>query len=78
MHTICSNPWIGATTSSLNEPGNNGNERVLHIPQISKSRALLSNYLMSYPEHSLVESYHSVEMQSVYSTVLSKWFGFFD
>ena len=33
---------VGDTQHSLNEPGNNGNEGVLHIPQISKTGVSLS------------------------------------
>ena len=43
----------GATTSSQSRPENNGNERILHLPQISKAGALPSDGLMSYPGHSL-------------------------
>ena len=74
LHIVCS-CWpidrilSGATTLGQSEPGSNGNEGGLHIPQISKARALPSECLMSYPEHSLeVGSYLSAEMQSVYAT----------
>ena len=33
----------GITTLSQSEPGSNGNEGVLHIPQNSKTRASLSD-----------------------------------
>ena len=41
------------TTLGQSGPGNNGDERVVHIPQISKVGALLSDILMSYLGHSL-------------------------
>ena len=65
----------GATTPGQSGPGSNGNERVLHISQISKAQALPSDCLMSYLEHSLGEggSYSSSEMQSVYSTDPTDW-----
>ena len=50
---------------------------LLHIPQISKARALLSVGLMLYQGHSLGGSYSSVEMQSVYSTAPADWAGKF-
>ena len=61
-----------ATSPSQSGPGSNGNEEVLHIPQISKAGALLSDGLMSYPGHS-GESYLSADMQLVYSTVPAEW-----
>ena len=54
-------------------PESNGNEGVLYIPQISKVGALPSDCLMSYPGHSLGDSYPSAEMQSVYSTAPADW-----
>ena len=56
-------------------PGNDGNEWVLHIPQSSCITGIsLSDSLVSYPEHSLERrSYHSAEMQSVYSTAQAIW-----
>ena len=48
-------------------------KRVLHITQISKVGASPSDGLMSYPGHSLRESYLSVEMQSVYSSSPADW-----
>ena len=44
------------------------NEGALHIPQSSKTGASPSDGLVSYPGHSLKESYPSAETQSVYST----------
>ena len=46
----------------------NGNEGVLHIPQISKTGTSPSDCLLSKLGYSLEESYCSAEMQSVYST----------
>ena len=40
-----------ATTPGQSEPGGNGNEGVIHIPQISKAGVLPSDGLMSYPGH---------------------------
>ena len=58
-----------ATTLDQSGPGSNGNERVLHISQISKVTASPSDGLMPYPGHSLKEeAYTSAEMQSEYST----------
>ena len=53
LHTFCS-IWpidrilSGASTPGESGPGGNGNEGVLHIPQISKNGASLSDGLMSY------------------------------
>ena len=41
----------GTTTLGQSEPGSNGNEGVLHITQISRTRASPSDYLVSYPWH---------------------------
>ena len=50
------------------------NEGVLCIPQRpSTSEASLSDCLMSYPGHSLKESYSSADMQSVYSVAPADW-----
>ena len=38
----------GATTSSQSEPGNNGNEGVLFIPQIAKASTSPPDGFMSY------------------------------
>ena len=45
----------GATTLGQSEPGRNGNKGILHILQVSKTGALLSDCLMSYPGRSLVD-----------------------
>ena len=60
----------GATTLGQSEPGSNGNEGVLRIPQgPSITGTSPSDCLVSYPGHSLgVGSYPSAEVQSVYST----------
>ena len=48
----------GATTPGQNGPGSNGNKGVLSIPQSSSiTEASPSNFLMSYPGHTLWESY---------------------
>ena len=58
VFTVCSICSIGRTLSGTitpgqSESGSNGNEGVLHIPQISKARASLSAGLISYPVYSL-------------------------
>ena len=64
----------GATTPGQREPGSKGNEEVLLIPQSSSITGTLpSDCLVSYPGHSLGESYPSAEKQSVYSTALANW-----
>ena len=78
LHTVCSiwsidKTLSGANTPSQSEPGSNGNERVLHIPQISKAGASPSDGFISYPGHLLGCSYPSVEMPLVYSTALPDW-----
>ena len=58
----------GATTPGQSGPGNNDNKGVLCIPPNSSiTEASPSNCLVSYPGHSLRESYPFAEMQSVYS-----------
>ena len=55
-------------------PGSDGNEGVLHIPQSSSiAGSLPSDFLVSYPGHSLEGSYPSAEKQSVYSTAPADW-----
>ena len=57
-------------TMGRSESVSNGNKGVLHIPQNSSiTGASPSDYLVSYPGHSLGESYSSVEMQSMYLSV---------
>ena len=56
----------GTTTQGQSEPGSNGNEEILHIPQSSRSRASPSDGLVSYTGH-------SSEMQLAYSTAPANW-----
>ena len=60
-----------ATTLGHSGPGSDGNEGVLQIPQIC-SITEASTIIVSYPGHSLVESYPSAEKQLVYSTAPAK------
>ena len=62
LHTVkWSNSFIwpivrtlsGATIPGWSEPGSNGNEGVLHIPQSSRNGASSADGFMSYPGHSL-------------------------
>ena len=56
------------------EPGSNGNEGVLHIPQgPSITGTSPSDCLVSYPGHSSGGSYPSAEVQSVYFTDPADW-----
>ena len=68
---------LGATTPGQSGFESDGNEGVLRIPQISSiTKALPSNCLVSYPEHSLGKSYLSAELQLGCSTTplkLSIW-----
>ena len=58
----------GATTPVQSGPGSYGNEVVLCISQSSSiTEALSSDCLVSYPGHSLGESYLPKEIQSMYS-----------
>ena len=66
----------GDTTPGQSGTGSNGNEEVLHIPQISNiTTAPPSDFLVSYPRHLCVcvcvGSYPPTEMQSMYSTAPS-------
>ena len=64
----------GATTPGQNGLGSNGNKGVFCVPQTTSiTGASPSNFFVSYPRHSLVESYTSTEMQSVYSAVPVDW-----
>ena len=59
----------GTTTPGQSGPGSDDNEGVLCIPQSANiTGASPSDCLMSYPGHSLGESYPSVEIQLLYST----------
>ena len=63
----------GATTPGQSWPGNDGNEGVLCIPQISSITGIsLSDCLVSYPGHLLGEFYPSTEVQLVYSAASVK------
>ena len=58
LHTVCSiwlrdRTLLGATVLGQSRLGSNGNKKVLHIPQISKAGAPLSDCFISYPGHSL-------------------------
>ena len=51
-----------------------GNEGALNIPQSSSiTGASPSDGLVSYPGHSSRDSYHSAEIQSMYSTAPDDW-----
>ena len=64
----------GATTPGQSGPGSDCNEGVLRIPQsFSITGTSPSDYLVSYPGNSLVGSYPSTEMRSVYSTAPAVW-----
>ena len=59
----------GAFTAAQSWPGSNVNELVLRISQnTSITGTSPSDCLVSYPGHSLGETYASAEVQSVYST----------
>ena len=59
----------GATTPGQSGPGSGGYEGVLHIPQNSSiTGTTLSDYLVSYPGHSMEGSCPSAEMHLAYST----------
>ena len=56
------------------ELGSSGNKGVLRIPQSFRITGVSpSDCLVSYPGHSLGESYPSAEMQLVYSTATADW-----
>ena len=61
-------------TPGQSGPGSNANEEVLCIPQSSSiTETSPSDCLVSYPGHSLGESYPSAEMQLVYSATPAEW-----
>ena len=62
--------WV-VTSSDKSGSGNNGNKGVLEFSQRSRTSTSPSHSLVFYLGHSLRESYHSEEMQSVYSTAPS-------
>ena len=77
VHTVCfiwsiDRTLSGATTPGQRGPASNGNERVLHIPQISKARALSLDSLMSYPGYSLV-GVLPLCRDAMYSTAPADW-----
>ena len=64
----------GATTPGQRGHGSNSNKGMLHIPQSpSIAGTSPSDCLVSYPGHSLGESYPSAEVQLVYSTAPADW-----
>ena len=64
----------GAITPGQSRTDSNGNQGLLHIPQSSSIIGTSpSDCLVSYPRHSLGESYPSAEKQSVYSTAPADW-----
>ena len=64
----------GAITQGQSGLGSGGNKEVLCIPQSSSITGTSpSDYLVSYPEDLLGESYLSAEKQSVYSTAPADW-----
>ena len=60
----------GATTPGQNEPGSDGNERVVHIPPEFQYYQNLTIRLFNVISRALIREglIHSAEMQSVYST----------
>ena len=66
----------GTTTVGQSRPVSDGNEEVLCISQSSSiTGASPSDYLVSYPGHSLWGSYSFAEIESVYPTTSTNWFG---
>ena len=64
----------GVTTLGQNVSGSDDNEEVLRIPQSSSITGTSpSDYLVSYPGHSLKGSYPIAEVQLVYSTAPADW-----
>ena len=64
----------GAITPGQSGPGSDGNKGVLRISQSTGvTGASPSDCLVTYPGHSLEESYPSAEMQSVYFTAPTDW-----
>ena len=64
----------GTTTPGQSGPGSDGNEEIIRIPHKSSITGTSPlDCLVSYPGHSLGESYSSAEMQSVYSTAPADW-----
>ena len=78
MPLVLFNPKIGPLSGGTNQgqsgPRSDGNEGVLNIPQSSCITVTSpSDCLVSYPGHSLEESYPSAEKQSVYFTAPADW-----
>ena len=72
-HIVCSlwrtdQTLSDVTTTGLSVSRSDGNERLLHIPQIFKTGTLPSDDLMPYPGQSLGESYPTAKMLSVFCT----------
>ena len=64
----------GVTIPGLSGPGSDSNEVLFYIPQSSSIiGASPSDCLPSYIGHSLMGSYPSENMKSVYSTALTDW-----
>ena len=64
----------GHTIPSQSGPGSDDNEEILCISQSSNMTGTSpSDCLVSYPGHSLRESYPSAEMKSVYSIAPANW-----
>ena len=64
----------GATTLGQSEPGSDGNQGVLRLPQSSSiTGSSPSDCLVSYLGHSLGGPYPSAEVQLLYSTDPSDW-----
>ena len=64
----------GTTTLGQSGPGSDGSDGLFHVPKSSSITGTSpSDCLVSYPGHSLVESYPSAEMQLVYLTAPVDW-----
>ena len=64
----------GATTPGQSGLGSDVNEEVFYIPQRSSvTGPSPSVFLVSYPEHSLKESYSLQRYQLLYSTAQADW-----
>ena len=67
---------MDATTLDQSEPGSNGNEGVLYIPQSSRTGASPSDVVYCHIQNTcwgVVGSYSSVEIQSAYSIAPANW-----
>ena len=64
----------GASTQGQSGPGRDSNKWMLGIPQSSSiTEASPLECLMSYPRHSLGETYLFAEMKSAYFTTPTDW-----